>query len=562
MRRRAMLAAFAAATLLGSAGPPPNDLVARGPHGVVVTQDPHATQVGVEVLAAGGNAVDAAVAVALTLAVTHPQAGNLGGGGFLVYRELSGEVTTIDFRERAPKSATADMYLRDDGSVDVDKVQLGVTAAGVPGSPAGLLHALQKFGTKNLAEVAAPAIRFAREGFAVDRHLAASLNAKQQKLGRFPSTRAIFFKDDEPLQQGDVLVQSDLAATLTRYAEGGVAGFYDGATAARVAAHMQRDGGFVSADDLKAYAPVEREPVRTTYRGYEVISMGPPSSGGVAMIQMLNMLSAYDVSEFGFGSSDYIHLLTEVMRRAYADRGRWLGDPDFYQVPVEGLISREYARHRGRSVDLEQVSELGPGVPPGAPESDDTTHFSIIDRDGNAVSCTTTINSTFGSCCIADGCGFFLNNEMDDFSAKPGVPNQFGLIGGEANAISPGKRMLSSMTPTIVCKDGELRYVIGAPGGGRIITAVMQVLLNLIDHGMSLKRAVEAPRIHHQWLPDHIQWEALALPADVRRALAAKGHRFRSQPRGIALVFAAELQPDGTRVGVADGRSGGAAAAH
>ena len=562
MLRRAMLAAFAAATLLGSAGPPPNDLVARGPHGVVVTQDPHATQVGVEVLAAGGNAVDAAVAVALTLAVTHPQAGNLGGGGFLVYRELSGEVTTIDFRERAPKSATADMYLRDDGSVDVDKVQLGVTAAGVPGSPAGLLHALQKFGTKNLAEVAAPAIRFAREGFAVDRHLAASLNAKQQKLGRFPSTRAIFFKDDEPLQQGDVLVQSDLAATLTRYAEGGVAGFYDGATAARVAAHMQRDGGFVSADDLKAYAPVEREPVRTTYRGYEVISMGPPSSGGVAMIQMLNMLSAYDVSEFGFGSSDYIHLLTEVMRRAYADRGRWLGDPDFYQVPVEGLISREYARDRGRSVDLEQVSELGPGVPPGAPESDDTTHFSIIDRDGNAVSCTTTINSTFGSCCIADGCGFFLNNEMDDFSAKPGVPNQFGLIGGKANAISPGKRMLSSMTPTIVCKDGELRYVIGAPGGGRIITAVMQVLLNLIDHGMSLKRAVEAPRIHHQWLPDHIQWEALALPADVRRALAAKGHRFRSQPRGIALVFAAELQPDGTRVGVADGRSGGAAAAH
>ena len=562
MLRRAMLAAFAAATLLGSAGPPPNDLVARGPHGVVVTQDPHATQVGVEVLAAGGNAVDAAVAVALTLAVTHPQAGNLGGGGFLVYRELSGEVTTIDFRERAPKSATADMYLRDDGSVDVDKVQLGVTAAGVPGSPAGLLHALQKFGTKNLAEVAAPAIRFAREGFAVDRHLAASLNAKQQKLGRFPSTRAIFFKDDEPLQQGDVLVQSDLAATLTRYAEGGVAGFYDGATAARVAAHMQRDGGFVSADDLKAYAPVEREPVRTTYRGYEVISMGPPSSGGVAMIQMLNMLSAYDVSEFGFGSSDYIHLLTEVMRRAYADRGRWLGDPDFYQVPVEGLISREYARHRGRSVDLEQVSALGPGVPPGAPESDDTTHFSIIDRDGNAVSCTTTINSTFGSCCIADGCGFFLNNEMDDFSAKPGVPNQFGLIGGKANAISPGKRMLSSMTPTIVCKDGELRYVIGAPGGGRIITAVMQVLLNLIDHGMSLKRAVEAPRIHHQWLPDHIQWEALALPADVRRALAAKGHRFRSQPRGIALVFAAELQPDGTRVGVADGRSGGAAAAH
>lgn len=562
MRRRAMLAALAVATLLESAGPPPNDLVARGSHGVVVTQDPYATRVGAEVLAAGGNAVDAAVAVALTLAVTHPQAGNLGGGGFLVYRARTGEVSCVDFRERAPKSATAGMYLSADGSVDVDKVQLGVTAAGVPGSPAGLLHALQKFGTKNLADVAAPAIRFAREGFAVDRHLAASLNAKHQKLGRFASTRAVFFKDGAPLQQGDVLVQSDLAATLTRFAEGGVAGFYDGVTAERIAAHMQRDGGFIREDDLKAYAPVEREPVRTTYRGYEVISMGPPSSGGVAMIQMLNMLSAYEVAELGFGSSDYIHLLTEVMRRAYADRGRWLGDPDFYEVPVEGLVSHEYARERAGSVDLEQVSELGPGVPPGAPESDDTTHFSIIDRDGNAVSCTTTINSTFGSCCVADGCGFFLNNEMDDFSAKPGVPNQFGLIGGAANAIAPGKRMLSSMTPTIVCRDGELRYVLGAPGGGRIITAVTQVLLNLIDHGMTLKRAVEAPRVHHQWLPDHIQWEALALPADVRRALAAKGHRFRAQPRGIGLVFAAELQPDGARVGVADGRSGGAAAAY
>ena len=241
------------------------------------------------------------------------------------------------------------------------------------------------------------------------------------------------------------------------------------------------------------------------------------------MIQMLNMLARFELKPLGFGSSDYIHLLTEVMRRAYADRGRWLGDPDFYEVPVEGLISRSYADERGVGIDLDQMSDVGPGVPPGAKESDDTTHFSIIDKDGNAVSCTTTINSTFGSCCVADGCGFFLNNEMDDFSAKPGVPNQFGLIGGKANAIAPGKRMLSSMTPTIVCKDGELRYVIGAPGGGRIITAVMQVLLNVIDHGMPLQRAVEAPRVHHQWLPDHIQWEALSLPGDVRRALAAKG---------------------------------------
>ncbi|MCK5942226.1 MAG: gamma-glutamyltransferase, partial [Planctomycetes bacterium] len=333
MQRRALGAVLLLAALLGSAGTAPNDLVARGRHGVVVSQDPHATQVGLNVLANGGNAVDAAVAVALTLAVTHPQAGNLGGGGFLVYRKLDGTVATIDFRERAPKSATHDMYLKPDGSVDVDKVQLGVTAAGVPGSPAGLLHALQKFGTKSLGELAEPAIRMAREGITVDRHLADSLAEKRDKLGRFASTRAIFFADGEPLGQGDVLVQTDLAATLTRFAAGGLRGFYGGETAERLTAHMARDGGFVTADDLKAYVPVEREPVRTTYRGYEVISMGPPSSGGVAMIQMLNMLSAYDLASFGFGSSDYIHLLTEVMRRAYADRGRWLGDPDHYDVP-------------------------------------------------------------------------------------------------------------------------------------------------------------------------------------------------------------------------------------
>jgi gamma-glutamyltranspeptidase/glutathione hydrolase len=562
MSARAVGVVLLAWSLLGSAPPAPNDLVARGAHGVVVTQDPHASEVGRAVLEAGGNAVDAAVAVALTLAVTHPQAGNLGGGGFLVYRSLAGEVTTIDFRERAPASATRDMYLTQQGEVDVDKVQLGVTAAGVPGSPAGLLYALQKFGSKNLADVAAPAIRLAREGFAVDQHLAGSLRAKRRQLSRFESTQAVFFQDGEPLAQGDVLVQTDLAATLQRFAEGGLKGFYEGETAARLAAHMEREGGFVTAGDLRAYAPVERAPLRAEYRGHEVFSMGPPSSGGVAMIQMLNMLSAYDLGSFGFGSSDYVHLLTEVMRRAYADRGRWLGDPDHYDVPVEGLLSAAYAARLGASVDLDKVSEVAPGVPPGAKESDDTTHFSIIDRDGNAVSCTTTINSTFGSCCVADGCGFFLNNEMDDFSAKPGVPNQFGLIGGKANAIAPGKRMLSSMTPTIVCKDGQLRYVIGAPGGGRIITGVMQVLLNLIDHGMPLRRAVEAPRVHHQWLPDHIQWEALALPGDVRRALAAKGHAFAPRPRGIALVFAAELRPDGTRVGVADVRSGGAAAAY
>lgn len=540
----------------------PNDLQARGKNGVVVTQEPHATAVGLEVLQNGGNAVDAAVAVALTLAVTFPQAGNLGGGGFLVLRRPDGHVSTIDFRERAPKSATRDMYLRPDGSVDHDKVQHGASAAGVPGSPAGLLHALEAYGTKNLSDVAKPAIRLAREGFVIDSFLARSLRAKRKVLARYASSRKVFFAGDAPLAQGEVLVQEDLANTLQRFAEKGLKGFYGGETANLIAAHMKSADGFITEDDLKAYEPRVRKPLRANYRGFEVISMGPPSSGGVAMIQMLNMLQPYDLKSIEYGSSDYIHLLTEVMRRAYADRSKWLGDPDYYDVPVEGLLSAEYAKRLGASIDLEKVSKVAPGVPPGAKESDDTTHFSIIDKDGFAVSCTTTINSTFGACEVCEGAGFFWNNEMDDFSAKPGVPNQFGLVGGKANAIKPGKRMLSSMTPTIVCKDGELRLVIGAPGGGRIITGVMQVLLNRVDHGMPLERALRAPRVHHQWLPGHIQWEDLALPKDVRTALAQKGHKFAPRSRGIAQVFAAEVLPDGTRIGVADHRSGGAAAAY
>jgi gamma-glutamyltranspeptidase / glutathione hydrolase len=542
--------------------PLPNDLVARGRHGVVVAAEPRAAQIGLEVLREGGNAIDAAVATALALAVTHPQAGNLGGGGFLLIRLSDGAATAIDFRERAPKSAHKDLYLRPDGSVDTDKVQYGVTAAGVPGSPAGLHYALGKYGTRSLAQLAAPAIRLAREGFEVDPFLAADLAEAKAGLGRFPSTRAVFFKDDRPLAAGEVLVQADLADTLERFAADGLDGFYRGPTAARLAAHMAKDGGFVTEHDLAAYAVRERTVLRSTYRGHEVLSMPPPSSGGVAMLQMLHLLEPYDLTKLGFGGSEYLHLLTEVMRRAYADRSRWLGDPDHWPVPVEGLISREYAEKLGKTIDRSTRSEVAPGVPPGAKESDDTTHFSIVDKDGNAVACTTTINSTFGAMVVAEGTGFLLNNEMDDFSAKPGVPNQFGLVGGDANAIAPHKRMLSSMTPTIVLKDGQLRWVLGAPGGGRIITGVTQVLLNVVDHGMSLEQAVRAPRIHHQWLPDEITWEPLALPPDVREALAKKGHTFAQRPRGIAQVHAVELRRDGTRVGVADHRGAGAAVAY
>jgi gamma-glutamyltranspeptidase/glutathione hydrolase len=557
-------AALLAAGLAGGLrpAPAPNDLVARGAHGVVVSAEPHATRIGLEVLQRGGNAVDAAVAVALALAVTHPQAGNLGGGGFLVLRMADGRTAALDFRERAPRAATTDMYLRADGTVDADRAQFGASAAGVPGSPAGLLLALRKYGTRSLPQVAAPAIRLAREGFAVDAFLAADLAEHAQDLGRYPSTRAVFFRDGAPLRQGDVLVQSDLAATLERYAARGLAGFYEGETAARIVAQMQRDGGHVTAADLAAYDVREREVLRGDYRGCEVIGMPPPSSGGVALLQMLELLEPTDLRALGFGGSEYVHLLTEVMRRAYADRSRWLGDPDHADVPLPGLLDADYLAQLRAGIRRDGKSEVRPGQPPGGKDGDDTTHFSVVDAAGNAVACTTTINSTFGAMLVVDGAGFLLNNEMDDFSAKPGVPNQFGLIGGRRNAIAPGKRMLSSMTPTIVLQDGKLRWVLGAPGGGRIITAVLQTLLNVVDHGMDLEYAVRAPRVHHQWLPDEIVWEPLALVPDVRAALAAKGHGFAPRPREIGRVFAIEVLPSGERVGICDHRSGGAAAAY
>ena len=539
----------------------PNDMVARGRAGVVVTAEPHATEVGLQVLRDGGNAVDAAVAVALALAVTHPQAGNLGGGGFMVVRMADGRCSALDFREKAPGSAHQDMYLRADGTVDTDKVQSGASAAGVPGSPAGLALALQKYGSKPLRELAAPAIRLARTGIPVDQFLAASLQAERKALERFESTRAIFWRDGKPLQQGELLVQADLAATLERFADGGAAGFYGGRTAELIAAHMQQHGGFVTAQDLQGYAPVEREPLRGSYRGCEIIGMPPPSSGGIALLEMLNLLEPYDLRALGFGSSQYIHLLTEAMRRAYADRARWLGDPDHYAVPVAGLVGKEYANKLRASMRTDRVSEVAPGLPPGAHESDDTTHFSIVDAAGNAVACTTTINSTFGAGEVCAGAGFLLNNEMDDFSAKPGVPNQFGLVGGRANAIAKDKRMLSSMTPTIVLKDGKPLLVLGAPGGGRIITAVLQVLLNVVDHGMDLETAVRAPRVHHQWQPPWLSYEPLALAPEVRDRLAAMGHTFADAPMAIGRVQAIAVLGDGERVAVCDHRSGGAAGA-
>jgi gamma-glutamyltranspeptidase/glutathione hydrolase len=555
------LLALVAGLLLSSSLRAPHDLVAHGYKGAVASAEPHATAVGMQVLKQGGNAVDAAVAVALALAVTHPQAGNLGGGGFMVIRMADGRTAAIDFRERAPGSASADMYLKPDGTVDTDKVQFGASASGVPGSPAGLCLALEKFGSKPLAQLAAPAIRLAHDGFPVDQFLATALREEQAQLSRFPSTRKIFFHGNVPLQQGELLLQGDLAQTLERFALTGHAGFYTGRTAELITAAMQQGGGFVSAQDLAGYAAKERPVQIGTYRGREVLTMPPPSSGGVALLQMLNLLEPSDLRGLGFGGSQYCHLLTEVMQRAYADRSRWLGDSDHYPVPVEGLISKEYAAMLRKSIRTDRKSEVVPGLPPGGKESDDTTHFSIVDEQGNAVACTTTINSTFGAMCVVEGAGFLLNNEMDDFSAKPSVPNQFGLVGGKANAIAPNKRMLSSMTPTIVLLNGKVELVLGSPGGSRIINSVLQVMLNVVDHGMPIDQAVRAPRIHHQWLPNWISYEAQAISPDVRAKLESMGHMLAKTPMSIGQVSAIQILQSGERFAVADHRGGGSAAA-
>lgn len=540
---------------------PPNDLVAKGRKGAVVSAEPQASAVGLAVLRGGGNAVDAAVATFLALAVTHPQAGNLGGGGFMVIRMADGRSAALDFREMAPGGAHRDMYLQKDGSVHPDRSLWGALAGGVPGSPAGLVAVLERFGSKPLKELTAPAIELARKGIEVDHFLAGALRAKRRILGRFAGTKKVFFDGERTLAQGSRLVQEDLAQTLERFAAGGFDGFYKGETARRFAAHQQQTGGLITEQDLAGYKVRWREVVRGTYRGHEILSMPPVSSGGIAVVQMLNILEHFDLKQAGYGSSQTLHWMAEAMKRAYADRARWLGDPDHYEVPRKGLLAKDYAKKLRASIRDDKASTVAHGLPAGAKESDDTTHFSVVDAAGNAVSCTTTINSSFGSGLVIDGLGFFLNNEMDDFSAKPGVPNQFGLVGGEANAIAPRKRPLSSMTPSIVLKDGKLRMVLGSPGGGRIINTVLQVILNVVDHEMPVEYAVRVPRIHHQWKPDHIFHERGGMPADVRAGLERRGHKIGSR-RVIGRCQAIEIRPDGVRVAAADPRSGGAAVAY
>lgn len=496
-------------------------------NGMVASQHYLATRAGLDVLKEGGNAVDAAVTVGFVEAVVLPIAGNIGGGGFLL-AHLEGKKTqvAIDFREKAPAKAHRDMFLDAAGNPDSERSMYSYLASGVPGTVAGLALALEKYGTISLARALRPAIDYAEHGFPVDPYLRNSLIGARQRLEASPASKAIFFQPNgKPYEVGELLVQKDLAWSLKQIAKSGPSAFYKGEIAKRIAADMAANGGLITREDLAAYRPAERTPVRGSYRGYEIVSMPPPSSGGVHLIQMLNILEGWPKGLYGHNTPETIRLMAETMKLAYADRSKHLGDPDFYPVPVKGIISREYAAALRKTISPTGVipsAEILPGEP-GGHESEQTTHYSVVDRWGNAVSVTYTLNFNYGSGITAAGTGILLNDEMDDFSSKPGTPNGFGLLGGEANAIAPGKRMLSSMTPTIVLKDGRAHLVTGSPGGSRIITTVLQVILNVLDHGMNVADATNAVRIHHQWMPDEITYEK-GLDENTVRRLTEMGY--------------------------------------
>jgi gamma-glutamyltranspeptidase / glutathione hydrolase len=528
-------------------------------NGMVVTTDEHATRVGLDILQAGGTAMDAAIAVSFALAVVNPAAGNIGGGGFMVTRLADGETSALDYRERAPLAATRDMYLDAAGELS-DRSVLGHLAAGVPGTVMGMWEAHQRHATMEWGELVQPAIDLA-EGFEVRDRLARSLRGSRQSLSIYETTREIFLPGGEPPEVGDFFRQPDLARTLTRIRDEGPDGFYRGETADLIVAEMERGGGIITHEDLSTYRTAWRDPITFTYRGYSVTSMPPSSSGGATMALMAHMLEPYDLNSMGWHSAETIHLMTEVWKRAYSDRNQALADPDFVAIPLAEMVSQEYADRRGADIRTDRVTpstEIGPGLEVG--ESLETTHYSVVDRWGNAVAVTTTINSGYGSKVTVAGAGFLLNNEMDDFAAKPGYPNQFGLVQGEQNAIEPGKRMLSAMTPTIVSDlSGDLLFVTGTPGGSTIITTVFQTLLNVVDFGMSVSQAVNAPRVHHQHLPDLIYYENGGLFPEVIEALEALGHTLQQRGGTSGDVQAIMVLPDGSLAAHADPRLGGTA---
>lgn len=567
----ALLLTLAAPANYAASRPP-----VRGKNGMVVCVSEIASQVGVDILKRGGNAVDAAVAVGLALAVVWPSAGNLGGGGFMTLRTADGKATVIDYREMAPAAAHRNVYLDQQGNYIPESSTYGHRASGVPGTVAGMAYALEKYGTMKWADVAEPARKLAAEGFPVWRELELSLKGTSKSLSRYPETKRIFLRDGRPYEEGEIFKQPELAATFARLIQHGPREFYEGETARLIAASMRRaaNGGkvWMTVDDLKNYKAVERAPLRGNYRGYEIITMPPPSSGGIALIEMLNILSRYDLKAMGPGSSQATHVMVEAMRRAFADRAEFLGDTDFVKVPVAGLTSKKYADAVAQTIKLDRAStskEIGHGRPTGY-ESTETTHFTVVDKDGNAVANTYTLNGSYGSKVTVEGAGFLLNNEMDDFAPKPGEANMYGLIQGENNAVAARKRPLSAMTPTIVLKDGKLWFTVGSPGGPTIINTVMEVIVNVIDHGMNIQQAVDWPRFHHQWMPDQISVEPFGFAPDVVQKLRAMGHKVAEPPRAVTSMFdqpgligdahAIMIDPEaGVRLGAADSRRGGKA---
>ncbi|MDZ7772006.1 MAG: gamma-glutamyltransferase [Balneolaceae bacterium] len=525
----------------------------------VVTAERHASEIGREILRSGGNAVDAAVAVQFALAVTLPRAGNIGGGGFMVIHLADGTDTALDYREKAPLGAGPDMYLRD-GEYIPELSREGALAVGVPGVVDGMVRALQRHGRLPLEMVMAPAVKLAREGYRLSLTQAEDLNNHADAFRNYAASEEYFTRSDgRPWREGDLFVQEDLARTLERIARQGREGFYAGETAEMIVREMEKQEGLITRRDLREYRSVWREPVTAEWNGYRLHVMPPPSSGSIAIAQILTMLEPYDLQDMGFNSARYVHLLTETMRRAFADRSYFLGDPDYVDIPRQELLSEEYNRGRMASYDPDAATssnEIGHGEVAGFEESRETTHFSVVDSAGNAVGVTTTLNGSFGSHVSVGGAGFALNNEMDDFTAKPGEPNMFGLIQGEANAVEPGKRMLSSMSPTVVTRGGQVRAVLGAAGGPRIITATLQSFLNMAVFGMNAQEAISAPRFHHQWLPDNLYYEEYGLSPDTREILLGMGHNLQATG-GVGRGHIIWVDGEGRRHGAADPRGDG-----
>lgn len=525
---------------------------------MVVSAYPDASNIGKAILEKGGNAFDAMVATELALAVVHPKAGNIGGGGFLVYRLKDGTTGSLDYREQAPLAAHKDMYLDSIGNVIPGLSEKGVMSVGVPGTVAGIITAHEKFGKLPLSELVTPAIALCENGYELTKYHAKYLNDFQEQLKAHTRYDHEYIAKDNPFQAGQVIKRPELAKTLKRIKENGRAGFYEGETAQLIVDEMLAQGGIITLEDLKTYSPKWRNPIRFKYKDYNVISMAPPSSGGVCLAQIMKMVTHHPLRDYGFHTTEAIQIMVEAERRAYADRAEFLGDPDFFEVPLDTLLDDTYLKNRMQDVTLEKAtksSDISHGNITMQQESMETTHYSIVDSEGNAISVTTTLNSNFGSKVMVKGAGFFLNNEMDDFSVKPGVPNLYGLVGNEANSIAPKKRMLSSMTPTIVEKDGKLFMVVGTPGGSTIITSVFQTIINVVEYDMGMQEAVDAPRFHHQWLPDVIAFEPNSFPEELLKELQSKGYEINEERMPIiGKVDAILVLPDGTLEGGADPR--------